>query len=127
MFERLITQELEKWAQNSSRKPMVIRGARQVGKTTLVNEFAKNFDHYIYLNLETRADKEPFEAFSSIETLIKTLFFLKDIPLSKKGQKRRRLETTRVLKVDTVNRTAFMELHLARLVEILTKEAFIGV
>lgn len=32
-------------------------------------------------------------------------------PLSKKGQKRRRLETTRVLKVDTVNRTAFMELH----------------
>ncbi len=86
MFERLITQELEKWAQNSSRKPMVIRGARQVGKTTLVNEFAKNFDHYIYLNLETSDDKEPFEAFSSIETLIKTLFFLKDIPLSKKGQ-----------------------------------------
>jgi len=32
-------------------------------------------------------------------------------PLSKKGQRRRRLETTRVLKVDTVNRTAFMELH----------------
>lgn len=86
MFERLITHELEKWAQNSSRKPMVIRGARQVGKTTLVKEFAKNFDHFIYLNLEINIDKEPFETFSSIETLIKTLFFLKDIPLSKKGR-----------------------------------------
>jgi len=32
-------------------------------------------------------------------------------PLSKKGQRRSRLETTRVLKVDTANRTAFMELH----------------
>jgi Peptidase family S41 len=32
-------------------------------------------------------------------------------PLTKKGQRRRRLETTRVLKVDTANRTAFMELH----------------
>ena len=60
------------------RKPLVIRGARQVGKTTLVNQFAAQFEQYIYLNLELSEDKEPFENFTSIENLINKLFFLKN-------------------------------------------------
>jgi predicted AAA+ superfamily ATPase len=35
---------------------LILRGARQVGKTT-VNTFAKNFRQYIYLNLENPVDK----------------------------------------------------------------------
>ena len=70
--------ELEKWRQNKPRKPLVLRGARQVGKTTLVNQFATQYEQYIYLNLELAEDKEPFENFTSIETLISTLFFLKN-------------------------------------------------
>jgi predicted AAA+ superfamily ATPase len=37
MFKRQLLLELENWRQNRPRKPLVIRGARQVGKTTLVN------------------------------------------------------------------------------------------
>jgi hypothetical protein len=40
---------------------LVIRGARQVGKTTLVKEFAKEFDEFVMLNLERTDDKRIFE------------------------------------------------------------------
>jgi predicted AAA+ superfamily ATPase len=42
MFARQLLSELEKWRLNKPRKPLIIRGARQVGKTTLVNQFAVN-------------------------------------------------------------------------------------
>ena len=84
MFKRALLKELEKWRQNTPRKPLVIRGARQVGKTTLVNQFANQYEQYIYLNLELVEDKEPFENFTSIENLISTIFFLKNKSLSEK-------------------------------------------
>lgn len=86
MFNRLIFKELEIWAAKSNRKPLVIRGARQVGKTTVVNQFASQFEQYIYLNLEITNDRQPFEQFSTIETLVQTLFFIKNLPLTKKKQ-----------------------------------------
>jgi len=52
MFKRNIISKLEKWAAKSRRKPLIIRGSRQVGKTTLVDIFAENFDNYLYLNFE---------------------------------------------------------------------------
>jgi predicted AAA+ superfamily ATPase len=85
MFERLIIQELEQWQHKSSRKPLVIRGARQVGKTTVVHQFAERFEQYIYLNLELEEDKQPFLRFTNIETLLQNLFFLKDQSLSLKA------------------------------------------
>ena len=85
MFKRRLLLELEKWRQNIPRKPLVIRGARQVGKTTLVNQFAAQYEQYIYLNLELSEDKEPFENFTSIENLLNTLFFLKNKTLAKKS------------------------------------------
>ena len=51
-FKREIQSRLEEWRQSSRRKPLVLRGARQVGKTTVVNQFGRTFDNYIYLNLE---------------------------------------------------------------------------
>lgn len=84
MFKRTLVQELEKWAIKKNRKPLVIRGARQVGKTTVVNQFAQNFEQYIYLNLELPADRKPFETFKDLETLTQALFFLKDNEYSKR-------------------------------------------
>ncbi len=52
MFNREMLSALEKWVSKPHRKPLVLRGARQVGKTTLVNQFAARFEQYIYLNLE---------------------------------------------------------------------------
>jgi predicted AAA+ superfamily ATPase len=85
MFERLIIKELEKWAKNSIKKPLVIRGARQVGKTTVVNQFASRFKQYIYLNLELPEDKLPFERFENIDSLIQSIFFLKNKTLDVKN------------------------------------------
>ena len=86
MFERQIISELEKWRLNKSRKPLVLRGARQVGKTTLVHQFSKNYSQYIYLNLELPEDKEPFNNFKSIEKLVINLFFLKNKTLTEKSK-----------------------------------------
>jgi len=85
MFARQLLSELEKWRLNKPRKPLIIRGARQVGKTTLVNQFAKQYEQYIYLNLELAEDKEPFENFTTIENLLNKLFFLKNKTLTKKS------------------------------------------
>ena len=46
--------ELEQWKKNKNRKPLIIRGARQVGKTWLMKEFGKNYyEKYAYINLES--------------------------------------------------------------------------
>lgn len=78
MIVRKIIREMQKWSNRSNRKPLILRGARQVGKTTVVDMFAKEFRQYIYLNLELPADQEPFVSFTDMETLVQALFFLKN-------------------------------------------------
>lgn len=68
MFARDLTQQLRQWRDNHGRKPLVLRGARQVGKTTLVREFGKEFDAFISLNLETE-DSEIFHRFSTADAV----------------------------------------------------------
>ena len=49
--------DLRAWKVSSRRKPLVLRGARQVGKTWLINEFANNaYDDYIYISFDKDAD-----------------------------------------------------------------------
>ena len=74
MFNRDITQELKKWASKSNRKPLILRGARQVGKTTAVDLFSKDFDQYIYLNLEKVEQRDIFERQFPFADLLTTLF-----------------------------------------------------
>jgi predicted AAA+ superfamily ATPase len=77
MFRRDIIHKLEAWKQRSGRKPLVLRGARQTGKTTVVKMFADCFAQYIYLNLETEEDKILFRKYTSIHDLVKAIFFNK--------------------------------------------------
>ncbi|MBW2684103.1 MAG: AAA family ATPase, partial [Deltaproteobacteria bacterium] len=50
--------DLHEWKQRTGRKPLIIRGARQVGKTWLVREFArKNFEYYIEINFDKNPEK----------------------------------------------------------------------
>lgn len=69
MIQRTAIQYLESWRNSLDHKPLVLRGARQVGKTTLVNQFATGFDTYLYLNLDRRRDRNLFEE-DDIPTLI---------------------------------------------------------
>lgn len=61
-FYRKIQDDLEHWKQSQTHKPLVIRGARQVGKTTVVKEFGKSFDSFVMLNLERIEDRAIFES-----------------------------------------------------------------
>ncbi|MHA4811671.1 ATP-binding protein [Flavitalea flava] len=85
MFHRNILSELEKWSEKTTRKPLVLRGARQVGKTTVVHEFAKRFDKYIYLNLEVEADRKPFETLREIHSLIQAIFLSRNMRVAEGG------------------------------------------
>src|SRR5450830_226798 len=78
MFNRTIIAEMEKWAQRANRKPLIIRGARQVGKTTAVEIFSKQFDQYIYLNLEINSERTLFEKNYSIDELVQAIYFEKN-------------------------------------------------
>lgn len=60
-FYRQIQDALTQWKQSQTHKPLVIRGARQVGKTTVVKEFGKSFDTFLMLNLERKEDRAIFE------------------------------------------------------------------
>lgn len=52
-MKRLATSFLLNWKIRENRKPLIIKGARQVGKTWLMKNFAKEqFDEYIYINFE---------------------------------------------------------------------------
>ena len=61
MYERELISQLRQWGMKSNHKPLVIRGARQVGKSTLVREFAREFDNFIEVNLELSADAAIFQ------------------------------------------------------------------
>lgn len=74
MFNRDILRELRKWAAKPNRKPLVIRGARQVGKTTAIEMFSKDFDQFISLNLEKSKEREIFEKELSFPDLLTSLF-----------------------------------------------------
>ena len=50
---RFIEKSLKKWQESEKPNPILLRGARQVGKTYIVEKFAKeNFSNYIYINFE---------------------------------------------------------------------------
>ena len=78
-LKRHLTAQLHKWKNKSNRKPLIVRGARQVGKTTLVNEFAKTYKHRLYLNLEKKTDSQYFEQTDNVNTIIEALFISNNI------------------------------------------------
>lgn len=77
-FSRKALEHLEKWRFKKDRKPLVIRGARQVGKTTLVEIFAKNFKQFISLNLELNEERKIFEDKKNFEAVLDALYFIKN-------------------------------------------------
>lgn len=75
MFQRNIHSELANWKVKSNRKPLILRGVRQAGKTTVVKQFANSFDTYLSLNLELSKDRELIESTDDIPILIEQIHF----------------------------------------------------
>lgn len=74
MIKRKALDYLLEWKQKDDRKPLVLRGARQVGKTTLVENFSKHYDVFLKLNLEKAGDSELFEKYQNLSDLIKAIY-----------------------------------------------------
>ena len=52
-MKRFVDSELLKWKESINKKPLLIRGARQVGKTYSVRQLAKSFDYFMEVNFES--------------------------------------------------------------------------
>ena len=60
MFRRLIINDLTEWRHSPVRKPLVLRGARQVGKTVSIRMFGESYELFSELNLEKTEDAALF-------------------------------------------------------------------
>lgn len=74
-FERNAIAELVRWKNSAERKPMVLKGARQVGKTWLMKEFGENYyDSFVYFNFDEEEElKSIFKANKNPHRIIELL------------------------------------------------------
>jgi len=81
IFKRKIYRELLAWKNSARRKPLVLRGARQVGKSTIVREFAKEYHSFIELNLERKQDLILFEL-DDLRSIIETMLVRENVSIN---------------------------------------------
>ena len=86
IFKRIIEKNLEDWKKSPSRKPLILRGARQVGKTTLIKEFAKSYKYRVMLNLEKSSDAYFFNNNVDAKSILESLFLSENISLASAGE-----------------------------------------
>lgn len=99
-MKRLFIEQLLDWKNKRGRKPLIIQGARQVGKTWIMKEFGANyFSNYVYINFESKSRlQQVFEDDFDIERILSifeiesgeqihtnTLIILDEIQEAKKG------------------------------------------
>ena len=77
-MERLILEKLIKWKQSNHRKPLILKGARQVGKTYILKQFGKeNYEGVAYFNFDH--DKDLYNLFENTKNpkrILEQLAFL---------------------------------------------------
>lgn len=72
MMERFAMKQLEEWYNRKNRKPLILKGARQVGKTWLMKEFGKtHFKYTAYINFDNNRNmSDVFEGNYDIERIL---------------------------------------------------------
>ncbi len=84
IFKRKIYQQLLDWKNSGRRKPLVLRGARQVGKSTVVREFAREYNAFIELNLERKQDLSLFEL-DDVKTILEAILVRENISINEES------------------------------------------
>lgn len=74
-MKRNAIQDLISWKNDEERKPLVLKGARQVGKTWLMKEFGKNYyKSFVYFNFDEEDElKSIFEANKNPQRILELL------------------------------------------------------
>ena len=75
MLWRSISDRLEKWKSSKEKKALCVIGARQIGKTTIIREFARqNYEHFVEINFITEPQAHKiFEGDLTAEMIIENL------------------------------------------------------
>lgn len=75
LLKRKIDKYLIEWKNNPDRKPLIVKGARQIGKTESIRHFAKNnYKHFIYINFVLQKQyKDIFDDGFEVDTIIKNI------------------------------------------------------
>jgi len=76
-FERTLSALLNHWFSDHSEPGLILYGARQTGKTSLVEGASRNFRQFIRLDLKSAEDLDIFRKSGSSEDFLETLYFLK--------------------------------------------------
>ncbi len=86
-MKRIAEKRLNEWIKKTRRKPMVIRGARQVGKSTLVRQFAKENGFALHeINLERYPKLKDIFATHDTDRILKELEYIcRKGPINKEG------------------------------------------
>lgn len=82
-IKRTVQKKLSAWKIDSNRKPLMLQGARQVGKTWLLKHFgATEFDNVAYFNFEEQPDlKQFFENTKDIQRIVQNLSLVHGLPI----------------------------------------------
>lgn len=81
-LRRIIDSDLENWRISNHRKPLMLRGARQVGKSSAVRNLAKQFQHFIEINFDENPQfKAIFEQNADISTICELIQATTNIPI----------------------------------------------
>lgn len=74
MLRRKVYDRLMEWRSREGHKPLLVRGQRQVGKTYIIREFAKTYDHSIEVDLSKNARiRGAFAESSSVDDVLEAL------------------------------------------------------
>lgn len=78
MLKRKITDYLIDWKNNPNKKPLIVKGARQIGKTMSIHKFAKdNYKHVVEINFATQKQYlDIFKEGYDVESILKRISFI---------------------------------------------------
>lgn len=73
-MERSIYSSLKKWKESSTRKPLILQGARQVGKTYILKEFgAREYSEVVYINCDDNNDMQNMFVDYDVDRIIRSM------------------------------------------------------
>lgn len=79
---RLLYSDLIEWKNSKDRKPLIIEGARQVGKTWLLKEFGENeFENYVYITCDNNPQLEDIFIDYDVQRIIRNLSAISNIKI----------------------------------------------
>ena len=81
-YERIIDQFLSEWAARPSHKPVLLRGARQVGKSTAVGHLGEQFKYFVEINLEKQSEyKVLFQSNLDVKRIVPQMAAIHGTPI----------------------------------------------